>query len=684
MRGHVFKRGNTWSYKFDLDVGADGRRRQRSRGGFASKRKAQAALAEELARTSHGRALEPTRMTVAEYLQGQWLPSLHDLRPNTRLSYETLARRHVVPHLGQIPLTKLITQDCDRLYTLLGQTVTSKGRPLSPATIRRIHALLHSALNSALDRNLVPRNVADRVRLPRVPRPTLATWSPEELVRFLEHAAGDRLAGLYLLLATTGLRRGEAVGLPWSAVDLDAGALSVRQALLSIRYRTEMSEPKTRHGERVVALDRITVEVLRLVRLQQQRDAATLGRAWTDTGLVFTREDGSAWHPEYVSKHFIDLAKAAGVPVIRLHGLRHTHASLGLRGGVHLKVMQERLGHSSISVTGDLYSHVAPALQRDAAQQVADQALGSWKPSFPFRSQQDPGDDSAACPEDQNKPLTREDVCALGGTRTPNLLIRSQMLYPLSYERRSGGPGLESSGSPSGPEIQITAATTGRFSSRSTTWTRSSPRTSGSKKIDDRRRSRRLTQPVRRPARRAPSQSQACAATRATRDTGTPHVSAAQRYGSGAGFQRRTSSTDSVASTYDSRPERASRAPVTSALPFVSVTQRTRASRSREKAGRTSGCGSSERKAPSTAETSASPSDSGASDSSASAATSANAWCSPAAVRAKPSRSSRANHNGTDPASSPTDSKAEPRLAREKRVSFTSKETTSIARSSIR
>jgi len=425
MRGHAFKRGNTWSYKFDLDVGADGRRRQRSKGGFASKRKAQAALAEELARTSQGRALEPTRMTVAEYLQAQWLPSLHDLRPNTRLSYETLARRHVVPHVGQIPLTKLTTEDCDRLYTLLGQTVTAKGRPLSPATIRRIHALLHAALNAATDRNLVPRNVADRVRLPRVPRPTLATWSPEELVRFLEHAAGDRLAGLYLLLATTGLRRGEAVGLPWSAVNLDAGTLSVRQALLSIRYRTEMSEPKTRHGERVVALDRITVEVLRLVRRQQQGDAATLGRAWTDTGLVFTREDGSAWHPEYVSKHFTDLAKAAGVPAIRLHGLRHTHASLGLLSGVHLKVMQERLGHSSISVTGDLYSHVAPGLQRAAAQQVADQALGSWTPSFPFRSQSGPEDDSTARSDDRNKPLTWEDVCALGGTRTPNLLIRS-------------------------------------------------------------------------------------------------------------------------------------------------------------------------------------------------------------------------------------------------------------------
>jgi integrase len=168
------------------------------------------------------------------------------------------------------------------------------------------------------------------VRLPRVPRPKLTTWTPEELRRFLESAAGDRLVALYLLLATTGLRRGEAVGLPWSSVNVDAGTLAVRQAMLSIRYRTELGEPKTRHGERVVALDPVTIEVLAAVREQQRGDAVLLGRGWTNTGLVFTRADGSAWHPEYVSRHFEALIQRAGVRKIRLHDLRHTHASMAL------------------------------------------------------------------------------------------------------------------------------------------------------------------------------------------------------------------------------------------------------------------------------------------------------------------------------------------------------------------
>ena len=427
MRGHVFKRGSTWSYKYDADPGADGRRRQRAKGGFATKKEAQTALSTELTQRAHAQAVEPTKTTMADYLQGQWLPSLHDLRPNTRLSYETLTRLHIVPHIGTVQLAKLTVHDCDRLYATLSRLGPETGRTLSPATIRRIHSIIHAALNSAVDRNLVQRNVSDRVRLPRVPRTKLTTWTSEELRRFLESSAGDRLVALYLLLATTGLRRGEAVGLPWSSVNLDAGTLAVRQAMLSIRYRTELGEPKTRHGERVVALDPVTIEVLAAVREQQRGDAVLLGRGWTNTGLVFSRADGSAWHPEYISRHFETLVQRAGIPKIRLHDLRHTHASMALASGVHLKVMQERLGHSSISVTADLYSHVAPGLQRDAANQIADQALGSWRPAFPNRSQTDATDEPPGSPKQSQHQVSGG---APEGIRTPNLLIRSE-LWPI-------------------------------------------------------------------------------------------------------------------------------------------------------------------------------------------------------------------------------------------------------------
>lgn len=379
MRGHVIKRGKTWSFVHDLERLPDGRRRQLWKGGFATRKEAEAALAASLAALAKGMEPSRRRITLEGYLTTEWLPSLHDLRPNTRLSYSTLARRHLLPHLGDRLLHKITRGDCDKLITTLGKP-DDRGQTLKPATIRRVHALLHACLNAAVQEGLVFVNVASHVRLPRNPRQTRQIWTPAQLQTFLSHAWDEPLGPLYLLLATTGMRRGEAVGLPWLDVNLSGKSLAVRQAMISVGYEVLIDEPKSRAGERTIALDDVTLDALRAVEQRQLAQAALLGEAWPSTGLVFTRNDGTPWHPEYVSKHFTQLARAAGVPIIRLHDLRHTHASLALKGGVHLKVMQERLGHSSISVTANMYSHVTPGLQQDAADRVADLTLGSWRP----------------------------------------------------------------------------------------------------------------------------------------------------------------------------------------------------------------------------------------------------------------------------------------------------------------
>lgn len=402
MRGHVIKRGNTWGFVHDLERLPDGKRRQVWKGGFATKKAAQTALTESLANLAKGHEPQRRRVTLAGYLNDDWLPSLHDLRPNTRLSYATLARRHLVPHLGDKLIHKITRADCDRLIVTLGQPDT-KGKTLRPSTIRRVHALLHACLNGAVRDGLVFVNVATHVRLPRNPKQVRSTWDPAQLQRFLTATWNDPLGPLYLVLATTGMRRGEAVGLRWDDVDLDHGSLAVRQAMISVSYRVLVDEPKSGAGVRTIALDPTTVEALRVLQQRQLQQAELLDAAWATTGLVFTREDGTAWHPEYVSKHFTGLATSAGVPVIRLHDLRHTHASLGLRGGVHLKVMQERLGHSSISVTANMYSHVSPGLQRDAADRVADLTLGSWKPPL-ANGLQDPLNSQAAGSAERKNP----------------------------------------------------------------------------------------------------------------------------------------------------------------------------------------------------------------------------------------------------------------------------------------
>ena len=175
----------------------------------------------------------------------------------------------------------------------------------------------------------------------------MKTWSAEQLAAFLEATRDDRLHALWHLLALTGLRRGEALALTWDDVDLEAGSLSVRRALIPNGREVVVCEPKTARGRRVVALDPQTIEVLKGQAARQLVEQAT-AKSWTDTGLIFTREDGEALHPEVVSRFFRQAVKRAALPTIRLHDLRHTHATLALRAGIHPKVVSERLGHATV------------------------------------------------------------------------------------------------------------------------------------------------------------------------------------------------------------------------------------------------------------------------------------------------------------------------------------------------
>jgi integrase len=186
-------------------------------------------------------------------------------------------------------------------------------------------------------------------------------WTPQQVRTFLGAVDGDRFYALWVLLLTTGMRRGELAGLRWCDVDLDAGVLSVVRTRVSVAYTVSESDPKTRSSRRSVTLDARVVAVLRTHRRRQLEERLRWGEAWTDTGYVFTREDGWPIHPERISVLFARLVEIAGVPKIRLHDLRHTSASLALASGVHPKVVGERLGHSSISVTLDLSATSSPA-----------------------------------------------------------------------------------------------------------------------------------------------------------------------------------------------------------------------------------------------------------------------------------------------------------------------------------
>jgi len=372
----------SWRYTLEYGRASNGQRLQTSKAGFPTKGAAQTAL-QELVRTLMT-DVTLTSLTVQEYLES-WLTSKHALKPTTMALYTEFTTNYLVPHLGQIRLLELRAHHLDRMYEKI--TVGMRGRPLSPSTIRRIHGVLRSALNTAVKRRLIPYNPAEHIELapenPKKPKP----WNPEQCRTFLERIATDRLANLYHLILITGMRRGESVGLRWQDLDLDRASLSVNQQITDVNGRSMVSTPKTKRGDRVVYLDAETVVMLRRQQETQNLERTAWGPAWNEAGLVFTREDGSALRPEYATRHFQALAQDAGLPVIRLHDLRHTNASLALDAGVDLKVVSERLGHSQIAITADLYTHVNSGPGRAAADQIA-RALRRRIPAVPAASLQ--------------------------------------------------------------------------------------------------------------------------------------------------------------------------------------------------------------------------------------------------------------------------------------------------------
>jgi integrase len=234
--------------------------------------------------------------------------------------------------------------------------------------------VVRRALKDAVKWGRLARNPADAADPPRVGqagRPESITWTADQLRTFLEGARGSRYWTAYLVLATTGLRRGEALGLRWADLDLDAGRASIRQTVIAVKHTPLLGTPKTAKGRRTITLDGGTVAALREHRKNQAVERLLMGSGWRDNDLVFCHVDGTMLHPERFTRSFREAVQRLGLPAIRLHDLRHGWATLALQAGVHPKVVQERLGHATVNITLDTYSHVVAGLHEDAAEQVA-------------------------------------------------------------------------------------------------------------------------------------------------------------------------------------------------------------------------------------------------------------------------------------------------------------------------
>jgi integrase len=306
-------------------------------------------------------------MTVGEYLE-QWIASkgTSGRRASTLAQYRLYVDKYLRPTLGRVKLAELRASHIDGL--LAKMRVEGRGVP----TQHRVVATLSSALSTAERRRLISSNVCRQVEITPERTPLRPVFDVQELAQFLEYVSTDRLAALWRLYAVIGLRRGEALALSWEAVSLDAQTLRVERSLGVINGRLAFGPPKSDSGRRTVSLDRDTLRLMRTHRATQNAEKLALGAGYRDDGLVFTHEDGSPLRPEWVTKRFHALAGEAGLPRIHLHDLRHSAASLALSAGVPMKVVSERLGHSTMTVTSDIYSHVTTELARESAERVAN------------------------------------------------------------------------------------------------------------------------------------------------------------------------------------------------------------------------------------------------------------------------------------------------------------------------
>ncbi|RTL89372.1 MAG: site-specific integrase [Hyphomicrobiales bacterium] len=378
MKGHIRERSpGKWAIVLDIVDPETGKRRRKWHTFHGTKRQAQIECSRLVTEMANGSYQEPSKMTLAEFLE-KWLEAQRSqVAPRTFERYEEIARKNIVPLLGESLLTKLRPETIAGAYSKALKSGRRDGTGgLAPRTVKHIHRILRQALAQAVVWNLLSRNPADLVNPPKVERKTMAALDPAQTAEMLAHFRRTRMFVPVLLAVMCGLRRGEIAALKWKAVDLDSGQLSVYESIEQTRSGVCTKETKSGRA-RTVAMPSIVIEELHQHKRRQAEELLRLGHRGIDQTPVVTRENGGPLQPNSLTHEFVRiLALSPALPRIRFHDLRLSHATHLLATGVHPKVAQERIGHSTVGVTLDLYSHVMPGMQEDAAARV-DAAIRS-------------------------------------------------------------------------------------------------------------------------------------------------------------------------------------------------------------------------------------------------------------------------------------------------------------------
>ncbi|GAA0905801.1 tyrosine-type recombinase/integrase [Pseudonocardia zijingensis] len=429
--GSVFQRGRKWAYAFQGPRHPlTGRRERITKSGYATEEDAWDAMAEARAALATETYVKPSRATVSDFFEA-WLPYIRTTtEATTAANYETLARSYVLPWIGRRPIQEIVPSVVAALYSHLltqgrrkrdtnwdmyrvwqdahaaqrevrpreiadkvgvtyagarkavqryeaGRIPAESTSGLSPKTVKTVHIMLGSAMATAVRWKYLSVNPTEGVKPPSVARRTHNTWSPQQLGRFLEAARADRLYGLWVLVASTGMRRSELCGLLLPALNLDARTVQMTTTRVVAGGKASRGSGKSPGSRRLLSLDRFTTQVLRehLRRLREEKEA--FGAAYQDNGLVFCWEDGRPIYPDTITERFNRLVEQAQLPRIRLHDVRHSYATIALRSGVHPKIVSTRLGHATVAFTLDTYSADIPDLDQQAAEDIGGLFLPS-------------------------------------------------------------------------------------------------------------------------------------------------------------------------------------------------------------------------------------------------------------------------------------------------------------------
>jgi integrase len=415
-------RHGTWYFALELPPGPGGKRRPRlRRGGFATREAAEAARDQAKEKLRHG-ADPAVRVTMEKYL-ADWLAGRVDLKPTTRHNYAVSIGTYLIPLLGHVRLNELQPEHISGAFATIrewneelaaGRPVRKYQRHVGPAAMQRICDVLQSALRDAMAARMTDFNAAKLVPMESEPsrKPMIWTaprtrkfwrdyeaalerspltrgdraflvwrsmalrpfpvmvWTLADLGKFLDYADGDWMAPVFELAAGTGMRRGELAGLPWTEVDFDAGVVHVTTARVQAGWEVVEGGPKTEAGRREIPLTARDAAVLRAWKARQSARRLEIGKAWHDTGLVFTQDDGRAWHPDSMTDKFERRAFAAHLPPVRLHDVRHANISYLFAAGVDARIISDRVGHLNSKMTRD-YAAVATEVSRSAAEKVS-------------------------------------------------------------------------------------------------------------------------------------------------------------------------------------------------------------------------------------------------------------------------------------------------------------------------